>query len=161
MDPPHPWIPPQFYDASDAYEYVLKMFNNVFTSLFSLECLLKIMAFGVLVRAHGSTGTASGPMESCQSMERGSMGLMHEYLWDPWSRCRVPVGSMGAVQGCHRLHGSGLLLPGSSPRPSPLPHSQNYFRDAWNVFDFVTVLGSITDILVTEFGVGGSQDPPV
>ncbi|XP_039566139.1 voltage-dependent P/Q-type calcium channel subunit alpha-1A-like, partial [Passer montanus] len=52
------------------------MFNNVFTSLFSLECLLKIMAFGVL----------------------------------------------------------------------------NYFRDAWNVFDFVTVLGSITDILVTEFG---------
>ncbi|XP_044634163.1 voltage-dependent N-type calcium channel subunit alpha-1B isoform X7 [Equus asinus] len=27
---------------------------------------------------------------------------------------------------------------------------KNYFRDAWNVFDFVTVLGSITDILVTE-----------
>uniref|UniRef100_A0A8C3NM27 Voltage-dependent P/Q-type calcium channel subunit alpha-1A n=1 Tax=Geospiza parvula TaxID=87175 RepID=A0A8C3NM27_GEOPR len=66
----------KFYDASDTYENVLKMFNNVFTSLFSLECLLKIMAFGVL----------------------------------------------------------------------------NYFRDAWNIFDFVTVLGSITDILVTEFG---------
>ncbi|CAN0024327.1 unnamed protein product [Bubo scandiacus] len=28
----------KFYDASDAYENVLKMFNNVFTSLFSLEC---------------------------------------------------------------------------------------------------------------------------
>uniref|UniRef100_A0A669E9C0 Voltage-dependent P/Q-type calcium channel subunit alpha-1A n=1 Tax=Oreochromis niloticus TaxID=8128 RepID=A0A669E9C0_ORENI len=28
----------------------------------------------------------------------------------------------------------------------------NYFRDAWNIFDFVSVLGSITDILVTEFG---------
>uniref|UniRef100_A0A3B3UQQ2 Voltage-dependent P/Q-type calcium channel subunit alpha-1A n=1 Tax=Poecilia latipinna TaxID=48699 RepID=A0A3B3UQQ2_9TELE len=26
----------------------------------------------------------------------------------------------------------------------------NYFRDAWNVFDFVSVIGSITDILVTE-----------
>ncbi|AWP05166.1 putative voltage-dependent P/Q-type calcium channel subunit alpha-1A [Scophthalmus maximus] len=26
----------------------------------------------------------------------------------------------------------------------------NYFRDAWNIFDFVSVLGSITDILVTE-----------
>uniref|UniRef100_A0A8B9P043 Ion transport domain-containing protein n=1 Tax=Apteryx owenii TaxID=8824 RepID=A0A8B9P043_APTOW len=64
----------KFYDASDTYETVLKMFNNVFTSLFSLECLLKIMAFGVL----------------------------------------------------------------------------NYFRDAWNIFDFVTVLGSITDILVTD-----------
>uniref|UniRef100_A0A674K4V9 Voltage-dependent P/Q-type calcium channel subunit alpha n=1 Tax=Terrapene triunguis TaxID=2587831 RepID=A0A674K4V9_9SAUR len=65
-----------FDKASTAYEDVLKMFNHVFTSLFSLECLLKIMAFGVL----------------------------------------------------------------------------NYFRDAWNIFDFVTVLGSITDILVTEFG---------
>lgn len=30
---------------------------------------------------------------------------------------------------------------------------QNYLKDAWNVFDFVTVLGSITDILVTEFNV--------
>ncbi|KAL6111172.1 cacna1a [Pungitius sinensis] len=28
----------------------------------------------------------------------------------------------------------------------------NFFRDAWNVFDFVSVVGSITDILVTEFG---------
>nr|XP_032624035.1 voltage-dependent P/Q-type calcium channel subunit alpha-1A isoform X13 [Chelonoidis abingdonii] len=65
----------KFDKASTAYENVLKMFNHVFTSLFSLECLLKIMAFGVL----------------------------------------------------------------------------NYFRDAWNIFDFVTVLGSITDILVTEF----------
>lgn len=31
--------------------------------------------------------------------------------------------------------------------------SQNYFKDAWNIFDCVTVLGSITDILVTELGV--------
>lgn len=30
---------------------------------------------------------------------------------------------------------------------------QNYLKDAWNVFDFVTVLGSITDILVTEINV--------
>ncbi|XP_056135694.1 calcium channel, voltage-dependent, P/Q type, alpha 1A subunit, b [Lampris incognitus] len=28
----------------------------------------------------------------------------------------------------------------------------NFFRDAWNIFDFVSVLGSITDILVTELG---------
>nr|KAF6479265.1 calcium voltage-gated channel subunit alpha1 A [Molossus molossus] len=66
----------KFDGASSAYEEALKVFNIVFTSLFSLECLLKVMAFGIL----------------------------------------------------------------------------NYFRDAWNIFDFVTVLGSITDILVTEFG---------
>ncbi|XP_034649415.1 voltage-dependent N-type calcium channel subunit alpha-1B isoform X19 [Trachemys scripta elegans] len=64
----------KFYGAPDAYEEMLKCLNIVFTSMFSMECVLKIIAFGVL----------------------------------------------------------------------------NYFRDAWNVFDFVTVLGSITDILVTE-----------
>ncbi|KFO19522.1 Voltage-dependent P/Q-type calcium channel subunit alpha-1A [Fukomys damarensis] len=66
----------KFYGASGAYEDALRVFNIVFTSLFSLECVLKVTAFGIL----------------------------------------------------------------------------NYFRDAWNIFDFVTVLGSITDILVTEFG---------
>ncbi|XP_030207718.1 calcium channel, voltage-dependent, P/Q type, alpha 1A subunit, b isoform X7 [Gadus morhua] len=28
----------------------------------------------------------------------------------------------------------------------------NFFKDAWNIFDFVSVLGAITDILVTELG---------
>jgi len=27
---------------------------------------------------------------------------------------------------------------------------QNYFRDPWNVFDFITVIGSVTDVLLTE-----------
>lgn len=36
---------------------------------------------------------------------------------------------------------------------------QNYLKAAWNVFDFVTVLGSITDILVTEIKVGSIVTP--
>ncbi|XP_035990015.1 voltage-dependent N-type calcium channel subunit alpha-1B-like isoform X2 [Fundulus heteroclitus] len=64
----------KFHGAPDFYEAMLKYLNVVFTTLFSLECVLKIIAFGPL----------------------------------------------------------------------------NYLKDAWNVFDFVTVLGSITDILVTE-----------
>ncbi|XP_063791946.1 voltage-dependent N-type calcium channel subunit alpha-1B isoform X6 [Pseudophryne corroboree] len=64
----------KFYGASSTYEEMLKCLNIIFTSMFSLECILKIIAFGVL----------------------------------------------------------------------------NYLRDAWNVFDFITVLGSITDILLTE-----------
>ena len=31
---------------------------------------------------------------------------------------------------------------------------QNYFRDAWNIFDFIIVLGSIADIIIGEVGVG-------
>ncbi|XP_036117264.1 voltage-dependent N-type calcium channel subunit alpha-1B [Molossus molossus] len=70
----------KFYDAPYEYELMLKCLNIVFTSMFSMECVLKIIAFGVL----------------------------------------------------------------------------NYFRDAWNVFDFVTVLGSVTDILVTEVAVSNN-----
>ncbi|XP_076838432.1 voltage-dependent P/Q-type calcium channel subunit alpha-1A isoform X3 [Brachyhypopomus gauderio] len=66
----------KYYGASDTYEKMLANLNIVFTSLFSLECVLKIIAFGAL----------------------------------------------------------------------------NYFKDAWSIFDCVTVLGSITDILVTELG---------
>ncbi|KAJ0057625.1 hypothetical protein NL108_011110, partial [Boleophthalmus pectinirostris] len=64
----------KFFEAPEWYEYMLKYLNIVFTALFTLECILKIIAFGPL----------------------------------------------------------------------------NYLSAAWNVFDFVTVLGSITDILVTE-----------
>uniref|UniRef100_A0A6Q2ZKU4 Voltage-dependent P/Q-type calcium channel subunit alpha-1A n=1 Tax=Esox lucius TaxID=8010 RepID=A0A6Q2ZKU4_ESOLU len=67
----------KYYGASDIYDKVLKNINIVFTTLFFMECILKIIAFGVL----------------------------------------------------------------------------NYFKDAWNIFDFVSVLGSVTDILVTEFWV--------
>ena len=30
---------------------------------------------------------------------------------------------------------------------------QNFFKDPWNTFDFITVIGSIVDALVVEFGV--------
>ncbi|XP_057215568.1 voltage-dependent N-type calcium channel subunit alpha-1B-like isoform X2 [Triplophysa rosa] len=64
----------KFYDAPKPYEDMLKWLNIIFTALFTLECIFKVIAFGPL----------------------------------------------------------------------------NYLKEAWNIFDFVTVLGSITDILVTE-----------
>lgn len=39
----------QFYKAPDLYESMLKYLNIVFTALFTLECILKIIAFGPLV----------------------------------------------------------------------------------------------------------------
>uniref|UniRef100_A0A8C5R7R1 Calcium voltage-gated channel subunit alpha1 B n=1 Tax=Leptobrachium leishanense TaxID=445787 RepID=A0A8C5R7R1_9ANUR len=39
----------KFHGASDTYEMMLKCLNIIFTSMFSLECILKIIAFGVLV----------------------------------------------------------------------------------------------------------------
>lgn len=43
----------QFHGAPDFYEAMLKNLNIVFTTLFSLECILKIIAFGPLVSNHG------------------------------------------------------------------------------------------------------------
>uniref|UniRef100_A0AAR2JAI4 Voltage-dependent calcium channel alpha-1 subunit IQ domain-containing protein n=1 Tax=Pygocentrus nattereri TaxID=42514 RepID=A0AAR2JAI4_PYGNA len=61
----------KYHSAPAAYDTVLKHLNTAFTVLFSLECILKIMAFGLI----------------------------------------------------------------------------NYFRDTWNIFDFITVLGSISEII--------------
>ncbi|XP_042564802.1 voltage-dependent R-type calcium channel subunit alpha-1E isoform X4 [Clupea harengus] len=68
----------KYYSAPPAYDTVLKHLNTAFTVLFSVECVLKIMAFGFL----------------------------------------------------------------------------NYFRDTWNIFDFITVLGSITEIVVVDLQSG-------
>ena len=34
---------------------------------------------------------------------------------------------------------------------------QNYFRDTWNIFDFITVIGSITEIILTDSKVNSSS----
>ncbi|XP_051759698.1 voltage-dependent R-type calcium channel subunit alpha-1E isoform X7 [Ctenopharyngodon idella] len=64
----------------EGYDDVLKYLNTVFTVIFSVECVLKILAFGIM----------------------------------------------------------------------------NYFRDTWNIFDFITVLGSITEIVVDKWHSGKS-----
>lgn len=40
----------QYYSAPCTYELALKYLNIAFTMVFSLECVLKIIAFGFLVR---------------------------------------------------------------------------------------------------------------
>uniref|UniRef100_H2MSN6 Calcium channel, voltage-dependent, R type, alpha 1E subunit b n=1 Tax=Oryzias latipes TaxID=8090 RepID=H2MSN6_ORYLA len=67
----------KYHSAPTAYDTVLKHLNTAFTVLFSMECILKIMAFGFV----------------------------------------------------------------------------NYFRDTWNIFDFITVLGSITEISVNTINM--------
>eukprot|EP00073_Rattus_norvegicus_P052015 XP_017454399.1 PREDICTED: voltage-dependent R-type calcium channel subunit alpha-1E isoform X2 [Rattus norvegicus] len=64
----------KYYSAPWTYELALKYLNIAFTMVFSLECVLKVIAFGFL----------------------------------------------------------------------------NYFRDTWNIFDFITVIGSITEIILTD-----------
>lgn len=43
-------LPLQYYSAPCTYELALKYLNIAFTMVFSLECVLKVIAFGFLVR---------------------------------------------------------------------------------------------------------------
>ncbi|KAI1305266.1 Voltage-dependent calcium channel type A subunit alpha-1 [Halotydeus destructor] len=70
----------KYYRQSDEYTTKLKLMNIIFTSMFSVECCLKIVSLGV----------------------------------------------------------------------------RNFFKDSWNTFDFITVVGSVIDALVMELGVGAS-----
>ncbi|KAK2584123.1 hypothetical protein KPH14_006561 [Odynerus spinipes] len=73
----------KFHRQSEAYKNTLKYMNMCFTGMFTVECILKIAAFGV----------------------------------------------------------------------------RNFFKDSWNTFDFITVIGSIVDALVIEFGERFSSVP--
>ncbi len=66
----------KWYNQHESLTRILKYLNIAFTSLFTIESILKILAFGV----------------------------------------------------------------------------RDYVRDPWNIFDFITVIGSITDVVVTEIG---------
>lgn len=48
----------------------------------------------------------------------------------------------------------------SLPVCSPFHPQQNFFKDPWNVFDFITVIGSIIDALVLELGVSRTSVRP-
>lgn len=90
--------------------FYFRLFNTALTAVFTVESILKILAFGVRVSFR----------VFLVEDETGSINYVKLY-----------------VQGRHQIY---------------LPIFQNYFRDGWNRFDFVTVVGSITDALVTEFG---------
>ena len=44
-------------------------------------------------------------------------------------------------------------LPVGFPMGFNISIVQSYFRESWNLFDFVTVVGSIVDALMVEFAV--------
>ncbi|CAL8143658.1 unnamed protein product [Orchesella dallaii] len=67
----------KYHRSPDQYEEILSYFNLALTTLFSIECILKILAYGI----------------------------------------------------------------------------KNFFKDPWNVFDFITVIGSIIDALAMEFQI--------
>lgn len=108
-------------------------------------------------------------LSKCSKSQYCSM-WMRGWLWSPLDKNRTVFHVNVDVRGWEDLKKqlSGSLLLWEVGNEMMLkPHfkvlmnplfffvscSQNYLKDPWNVFDLVTVIGSITDILCTEINV--------
>ncbi|XP_045474273.1 voltage-dependent calcium channel type A subunit alpha-1 isoform X10 [Harmonia axyridis] len=103
----------KFDKQDDTFTNTLKYLNWVFTAMFTVECILKILAFGV--RYHESPPMMSNIL--------AAMNIIFTFLF----LCETVL----------KLIAFGI---------------KNFFKDPWNTFDFVTVIGSIVDAMVVEFG---------
>ncbi|OXB84277.1 UNVERIFIED_CONTAM: hypothetical protein H355_007160 [Colinus virginianus] len=125
----------KYYSAPYTYELALKYLNIAFTMVFSLECVLKIIAFGFLVKRDLLSFPSQLPM-LLLGMKHVPIGISPTY-----NRSSAPLAMV-------RL---GFLVPDWPSQPRTLSFfPQNYFRDTWNIFDFITVIGSITEIILTD-----------
>ncbi|XP_054715449.1 voltage-dependent calcium channel type A subunit alpha-1-like [Uloborus diversus] len=104
----------KFYKQNDAFKNTLHYMNAAFTALFTLECSLKLAAFGV--RYHHAN-----PL----------------YL-DILSYMNEAFTALFLIECILKLVAYGC---------------KNFFKDPWNTFDFITVIGSVVDALVVEIGV--------
>ena len=64
-------------------------------------------------------------------------------IWMLSHQLALPTSSAPSLHVCHLHH----------RQYDSLMITQSYFKDRWNMFDFITVLGSIVDALMVEFAV--------
>lgn len=64
------------------------------------------------------------------------------------------------LSGGHHPLATQTLPPQAHPRLSHRCPSQGYFGDPWNVFDFLIVIGSIIDVILSEIDVSIRQTEP-
>ncbi|XP_049884551.1 voltage-dependent calcium channel type A subunit alpha-1 isoform X3 [Pectinophora gossypiella] len=103
----------KYYNQNDLYADVLKYSNMGFTGMFSVETVLKIIAYGV---------------------------KFHEappLLMDMLTFMNLVFTFFFLLETVLKLIAFGCT---------------NFFKDPWNTFDFITVIGSIIDALIMEFG---------
>ncbi|KAK3088414.1 hypothetical protein FSP39_018877 [Pinctada imbricata] len=117
---------------SDSYKDVLKYLNMSFTILFTIECTLKLIGFGRFSNQNASDGS------NLQSPN--NFYIAPDPIGKKYERVLIVINIIFTVlftiECILKLLAFGL---------------KNYFRDPWNVFDFVTVVGSIIDVLINEF----------
>ncbi|KAI8429617.1 hypothetical protein MSG28_000214 [Choristoneura fumiferana] len=103
----------KYYNQNDLYADILKYSNMGFTGMFSVETVLKIIAYGV--KFH------EAPL----------------LLMDSLTLMNLVFTTFFLLETVLKLIAFGC---------------QNFFKDPWNTFDFITVIGSIIDALIMELG---------
>lgn len=103
--------------------------NMIFTVLFTVEMILKLIAFKAKV------GLGAGPDPDPDSGLAGMFTI----------ECLVGLFKYAG--------GSSFSKIVFSPCPCVICVSQGYFGDPWNVFDFLIVIGSVVDVVLSEVDV--------
>lgn len=119
----------QHYEQSKSFSYVMDILNMVFTGLFTVEMLLKLLALRLRV---SKTHYFCLPSNSCCCCFFFCLASRELTIFF-FSSSHISVLLSTSVSFC--------------------PSLQHYFVDAWNSFDALIVVGSVVDIIVTEFSV--------
>ncbi|KAG5324513.1 CAC1A protein, partial [Acromyrmex heyeri] len=119
----------KFYRQSESYENMLKYMNIFFTGMFTIECVLKIAAFGV--KYHKTS------VILLDFLTIVNLVVTLLFLIDFGVEINIQLGDDKII----------LLI-----NSFDCFREQNFFKDTWNIFDFMTVIGSIIDAVMIEFG---------
>ncbi|KAG5316037.1 CAC1A protein, partial [Pseudoatta argentina] len=119
----------KFYRQSESYENMLKYMNIFFTGMFTVEGVLKIAAFGV--KYHKTS------VILLDFLTIVNLVVTLLFLIDFGVEINTQLGDDKII----------LLI-----NSFDCFREQNFFKDTWNIFDFMTVIGSIIDAVMIEFG---------
>lgn len=166
----------QHYDEPDEFKDILMYLNIAFTVLYMIEAGLKFFALRLVSFVHSVVMASMA--SSCVAFEKAPLPFL------------VPQGFVGGVaqassfscQFCNNVqldvkHGAFIFINLLFQTYSAINiltktsnlitfFFQNYFRDYWNVFDFIVVLGGLLDVIVTVIsqsvskGRRGTDRPP-
>eukprot|EP00094_Tigriopus_californicus_P003244 TCALIF_03120-PB protein Name:"Similar to cac Voltage-dependent calcium channel type A subunit alpha-1 (Drosophila melanogaster)" AED:0.11 eAED:0.11 QI:85/0.68/0.56/1/0.86/0.86/30/131/2029 len=122
----------KYYQQPQIMGVALHYMNTVFTGFFTVECFFKILAMGL--KYHGAPPLLTDILSY--------MNLTFTLCFSV--ECVLKLISYGPTQMQCPLSLSQCLS-------QLFIQFQSYFKDSWNIFDFVTVVGSIVDALMVEF----------
>ena len=137
---------------------VLSYMNTTFTLFFTIECILKLISFGGRVKTLMiNMSLCFVPVQRFKIMLYFKcivqLSLSFVMVWAVTRQKLTLVSNKVPCDSVFTAKCTGNWLWSKWNISTFLCPLQSYFKDPWNTFDFITVVGSIVDALMVEFAV--------